>query len=151
MSNFTTYVQNWVFKHYTRKTSRNHKIKKMLVYISTRQDWFSKHTNIEECLKNLELLIGCWIRYWSTSTKRGRTLLRSTTSKQRKSKIWVSITKDSGRPGGSKSRTSEEQQLIRNVHSELQASAVPSRFCHPGLEVWDESPRGNDSKPKGRD
>ena len=41
--------------HYIRKTLRN-KIKKTLDYISTRQDWFRKRSNIERCLKNLELL-----------------------------------------------------------------------------------------------
>ena len=39
--------------------------------------------------------------------------------------MWGSIMKDTGRPGVSKSTTSEEQQSIRELHCELQASPEP--------------------------
>ena len=51
--NCATYVQNWVFKHCTRKTFRTNKIKNMLDYINTWQDWNRKGSNVERCSKNL--------------------------------------------------------------------------------------------------
>ena len=56
MSKYTTYVQNWVFKHYTWKTFGNNRIKGMLDYINTSQDWRRKHSISKKCLKNLELV-----------------------------------------------------------------------------------------------
>ena len=39
--------------------------------------------------------------------------------------------------------TSERQHFIRELRSEIMQLQV----CHSRLEVWDESPRGNDCKP----
>ena len=61
MSNYTIYYQNWVFKHHTRKTLHNDKINNMLDCISTWQDWFRTHSNIErDAWRTSICSIGCW-------------------------------------------------------------------------------------------
>ena len=108
MSNYTIYVQNCVFKHHTRKTLHNDKIKNMLDCINTWQDWFRTHSSIERRLKNLDLFNRLLDRNSQTSTNRRRTLTRSTISQRWQSKIWVSL-----------SGTSESDLSVRELRSEI--------------------------------
>ena len=117
---------DWVFKHHTRKTSRNNKIKSMLDYISTWQDCSRKHSNSEVCLKNLELLNQPRTRNWSTLTKRSRTS-SSCTSQWWQSDIWCSLI-ESDRPEIHQIQDVRRTAIIRELRSDvmqLKASAVP--------------------------
>ena len=130
MSNYTIYVQNWVFKHHTRKTPHNDKIKNMLDCISTWQDWFKINSNIERRLKNIDLFNRVLDRNSQTSTKRRRTLTRSTMSQRWQSKIWVSL-----------SGTSESDLSVRELRREIMHLSVwrepqfDSR-CLCGWQYW---------------
>ena len=55
-SKYMIYVPTWVFMHHNRKTLCNNEVDNTLDYISTWQDLLGKHSNVDKCSKNLELL-----------------------------------------------------------------------------------------------
>ena len=149
MSNDTTHAQNWVFKHNTRKTSRNNKIKKILDHISTWQASFRKHSNIEKCLKNLELLSGLLDqKLIDFDEERINSYEKYDVKKYEKAKVEAQLFRNRADLESPKSGISEGEHLIRELHSEIAQCMQKLAVSHSRLKVWDGSPRAPTESPE---
>ena len=119
MSKYTTYVQKRVLKHYTQKTLRNNKIQNMLDNISTRQDWFEKHSNIKTKLKNFELPIRMLDQKLNDFDKEKNNSYEKYDAKNQGAKFEAQLLRNQADLESHKSRNSEGRQLIRELRNEI--------------------------------
>ena len=104
--------------HYTRKTLHNNSQEYAGQHLST--DFFRTHSNIERCLKNLELLNEPLNKKLIDFDKEKQNFYdKCDVSKNDRENIQVLLTKNRTNLDSHESRTSQGQQIIRDLHSEV--------------------------------
>ena len=141
-----------------RKTLGINIINNTLDYISTWQDWFRKHRNIERCLKNLELLkqpLDQKLIDFDEEKKNFHEKYDAKVTTEKNSRPNIKALDKPGVPWihdinwpAISSRITPRKCANESINCAIRSHP---RFCHSRLEVWDESPRGKSWMPKGRD